>query len=84
MSTDRWRCACTNAAADVCNVDETFIPRNLDGSCGCSCHITYSDDPENWQPLSMTKTMINAEFAAIDDWLERLDAAEALTDEAQS
>lgn len=64
VSTTTYRCTCTDAAADVCVGNNTFIAREPDGSCGCSCHIHYTEDPENWQPLHITPESLAAEFLA--------------------
>ena len=57
-----YKCNCTNAAADVCTGDATIVPAEPDGSCGCTCHIEYCDDPENWRPLYVAPEMLAAEF----------------------
>lgn len=80
MSTT-YRCTCTNAAADVCTGDDALVAREPDGSCGCSCHIEYADDPENWQPITMFNTYTNAERMDDLGWLERIKDAERVADE---
>lgn len=80
MKPDWFRCACNTAAADACVGDDTFVARDVDGSCNCSCHVEYSDDPQNWQPLCMNKQITDAEYADMSDWIERMDAAEALAE----
>lgn len=80
MNKNVMRCGCTNAAAADCTGTAfTWLAPFDDGSCGCVCHIEYSDDPEHWQPY-----VYNPVQDAADDilgWYERLDAAEALTEE---
>lgn len=80
MAQSLWRCACTFAAADRCIGDDTFTEREDDGSCGCPCHTEYSDDPENWHPLSVSTIYTKAESDAATDLLERSEAAEELTE----
>jgi hypothetical protein len=83
MVTDEkgYHCECTTAAQPTCGGDD-FYGRDDAGLCACPCHSTYSDDPENWQPLRLQSTSLTLEeVMEADDWLARMDAAEALTEE---
>lgn len=80
--TSVWRCACTTADRTACAGDELGGTHEL-GGCGCPCHSAYADDPENWQPLHLRGSGISdEELADSDDWLARMEVAEALIDEA--
>lgn len=81
MSDNYWRCVCTTADSATCVGDDTFQAREPDGRCNCSCHAEYSEDPENWQPLHMLRKFTDEEIRDANDWLARIDAAEALTEE---
>lgn len=75
------RCDCTTAGRTTCAGDDWY-DRMEDGGCGCPCHSIYSDDPEHWQPLVLRgDPLSDAELADIEDWLARMDAAEALITE---
>ncbi len=82
MSEGRWRCDCTAASGAGCTSTDDFHDRTESGGCGCPCHSEYADDPENWQPLSLSPEFTRHELHDMDDWLERMDAAEALIEEA--
>lgn len=79
---ERWRCDCSGPDAITCTSEDGLLDREPDGACACGCHGEYSDDPENWQPLTLRgKVITDAEFRDTEDWLARIDAAEALTEE---
>jgi hypothetical protein len=82
MTAEVLRCGCSTAAAAACTGTAfDWLEPYQDGSCGCVCHAEYHDDPQHWQQYRFTYDQFIAEGASVDDWLDRLDAAEALTDE---
>lgn len=80
MKPERWRCVCTYPDGSACAGDTTFVERDPDGACRCSCHAEYQDDLEHWQPLSVTPSFSAGELEAEADWLERMEAAERLVE----
>lgn len=80
---ERWYCDCSGPDAFTCTSADTLLDRSPDGACDCGCHGTYSDDPENWQRLCLINPhkLTDDEIADGEDWLARMDAAEALTEE---
>lgn len=76
-----YRCGCSTANRAICLSTDTWAGRRTDGSCDCSCHGEYADDPENWCPLYIPDPDVDAEIRDGIEFEVAFAAAEALIEE---